>query len=65
VMDDVRCMVKIVERLQQFIEDEARSCSMDFGCITPEYVFRMWGGQYSIEEIEKGFEELRNRGVRV
>ena len=64
-MDDVRCMVKIVERLQQFIEDEARSCSMDFGCITPEYVFRMWGGQYSIEEIEKGFEELRNQGVRV
>ena len=57
--------VEIVERLQQFIEDEARSCSMDFGCITPEYVFRMWGGQYSIEEIEKGFEELRNQGVRV
>ena len=64
-MYDVRCMVEIVERLQQFIEDEARSCSMDFGCITPEYVFRMWGGQYSIEEIEKGFEELRNQGVRV
>ena len=64
-MDEVRCMVEIIERLQQFIEDEARSCSMDFGCITPEYVFRMWGGQYSIEEIEKGFEELRNQGVRV
>jgi len=64
-MDDGRCEMEIVERLQQFIEDEARSCSMDFGCITPEYVFRMWGGQYSIEEIEKGFEELRNQGVRV
>ena len=30
--------------LTQFIENEARSCSMDFGCVTPQYVYRMWGG---------------------
>lgn len=24
---------------------------MDFGCVTPEYVYRMWGGTVAIEEI--------------
>lgn len=43
----------IVERLQEFIENEARSCSMDFGCVTPEYVYRMWGGQVPLNEIEE------------
>lgn len=28
----------IVARLKEFLENEARSCSMDFGCMTPEYV---------------------------
>ena len=41
------------ERLQSFIESEARSCSMDFGCITPEYVYRSWGGQVPLDEIEE------------
>ena len=41
----------LTTRLKQFIEFEARSCSMDSGCITPEYVYRMLGGQYSIDEI--------------
>ncbi len=45
----------IVERLYQFMENEARSCSMDFGCVTPEYVFRMWGGQVPFETIEEAF----------
>lgn len=40
-------------RLQEFMENEARSCSMDFGCVTPEYVYRMWGGQVALNEIEK------------
>ena len=50
-------------RLQEFIENETRSCSMDFGCITPEYVYKMWGGSISIEEIENGFKELRKQGL--
>ena len=41
----------IVERLRQFMEDETRSCSMDSGCITPLYVYRMWGGEVPLEEI--------------
>lgn len=39
-------------RLREFIENETRSCSMDYGCITLEYVYRMLGGQYSIDEIQ-------------
>ena len=31
----------------------------DFGCITPEYVSRMWGGKFSLEEIDKALKELR------
>jgi len=42
----------LIMRLSDFIENEARSCSMDFGGITPEYVYRMLGGQYSIDEIQ-------------
>lgn len=41
------------ERLQSFIENEGKSCSMDFGCITPEYVYRSWGGQVPLNEIEE------------
>ena len=44
---------KLPGRLLSFIECEARSCSMDFGCITPEYVFRSWGGQVPLNEIEE------------
>lgn len=45
--------VGIVDRLREFMESEARSCSMDPGCITPEYVYRMWGGTVSLEDIKK------------
>lgn len=31
----------IIECLKEFMENEARSCSMDYGCITPLYVYRM------------------------
>ena len=50
----------IVERLKEFIEIETRSCSMDYGCITPLYVYRMWGGTIALEDIETGLKELKN-----
>ena len=50
------------ERLQSFIESEGKSCSFDPELITPEYVYRMWGGKFSIEEIENGLAELREKG---
>lgn len=45
-------MDEVISRLREFIENEARSCSMDFGCVTPLYVYRMWGGVVALEEIE-------------
>lgn len=51
----------IVARLREFVENEARSCSMDFGCITPLYVYRMWSGKYSIKDIENGLTEIRKQ----
>ena len=53
----------VVERLMSFIENETRSCSMDFGAISPEYVFRMWGGNVSIEDIKEGFKKLQKQGI--
>lgn len=55
----------LVERLRELIEDEARSCSMDFGCITPKYVHRMLGGTVSLEDIIIGFKELQEQGIPV
>lgn len=47
-------MNNLVERLKEFLELEARSCSMDIGCVTPLYVYRMWGGVVPLEDIEEG-----------
>lgn len=49
----------IVTRLREFMENEAKSCSMDFGCITPEYVYRMWGGTVELEVIEGAMREVK------
>ena len=50
----------IVERLKCFLDNEARSCSMDYGCVTPLYVYRMWGGQVAIDAIATGLKEIQN-----
>ncbi len=51
----------VVIRLREFIENEGKSCSMDFGGITPEYVYRMWGGMVKLEEIEKAMAEIKKQ----
>ena len=43
----------------KYMENMVRSCSMDFGCVTPEYVYRMWGGGVAIEEIVAAMAEVR------
>lgn len=53
---------EVIYRLKSFIESEARSCSMDFGCVTPLYVYRMWGGAIPMEDIENGLMEIRKQG---
>lgn len=37
--------------LKEFMEQKARSCSMNFGCVTPLYVYRMWGGREGSGEL--------------
>ena len=54
---------ELLDRLKELIENEARSGSMDFGGITPLYVYRMWGGSVSMEDIETGLKELRKQGL--
>ena len=52
-------MEDVLSRLREFIENEVRSGSMDLGCITPLYVYRMWGGDVSLDEIESTLKEVR------
>ena len=51
-------------RLREFIENETRSCSMDFGCITPLYVYRMLGGTVNIEKIEQVMSNIKMYDVK-
>lgn len=52
-----------VTRLREFMDNEAKSCSMDFGCITPEYIHRMWGGQVPLEDINVALAEIKNQNL--
>ena len=47
--------MSLIDRLREFLEMEARLGSMDFGCVTPLYVYRSWGGQVPLNEIEEAF----------
>jgi len=51
----------MIDRLKEFMECEGRSCSFDPELITPEYVYRMWGGAVAIEDIATAMEEVRRR----
>lgn len=53
--------IDLIVRLKQFMDDEALSCSMDYGCISPQYVYRMWGGSVAIEDIEAALLEVKNK----
>ena len=48
----------LVARVRELIEMEGRSCSVDRALITPEYVYRMWGGKVELSEIEEAMKEL-------
>lgn len=48
----------LVLRLRELMDNEARSCSMDYGCITPIYVYRMWGGTVALEDIAAAMTEI-------
>ena len=50
------------KRLSVFLENETRSCSMDFGGITPLYVYCMWSESVPQEEIESAMAEIKFPG---
>ena len=54
-------MDSLINRLREFMENEARSCSMDFGCVTPQYVSRMWGGSVPMDEIAVALKEAKRQ----
>ena len=58
-MNTVDVNIEVVERLREFIEVEARSGSMEPALITAEYVFRMWGGAVSLDDIEAALAVVR------
>ena len=53
---------ELTAKIKTFMEYEARSCSMDFGCITPQYVYSMWGGEVSLAEIETALSNIKVHG---
>lgn len=55
--------MNISERLKEFVESEGKSCSFDPELITPEYVYRMWGGNVAIEDIANAMEEVKKIGI--
>lgn len=57
--NNVMVMTEIVERLKEFMENEARSCSMDSGCVSPLYVYRLWGGSVPLEDITSAFQSIK------
>ena len=52
-------MEDVLSRLREFIEEEVRSGSMDFGCITPLYIYRMLVGAVSMKEISTAMDEIK------
>ena len=56
--------MNLIRRLERFLEDEARSGFMDFGCITPLYVYRMLGGSVNIEKIEQVMSNINMYDVK-
>lgn len=50
-------------RIQEFIENEGKSCSFDPELITPEYLYRMWGGKVPLNEIEQAIKETKRENL--
>lgn len=59
MLDGRSMMEDLVSSLKEFLDNEARSGSMDYGCVTPLYVYRMFGGTMPIGEIESALNYLK------
>ena len=52
---------ELKRRIADLMEMEARSGSMDPALITPEYVFRMWGGKVPLEVVQEVIKSLSSQ----
>lgn len=52
---------ELISSLREFLINEARSGSMDFGCVTPLYVYRIWGGTVAYDEIVAALLMVKSR----
>lgn len=50
---------ELKKQIEEFIEHETRSCSMDIAGITPEYIQRMRLKDVPLEEIAEALKEVR------
>jgi len=51
--------MEIIDRIREFVECEAKSCSMEPGLITPVYIYRMWGGTVEYKDIVSSLESIK------
>lgn len=54
---------ELILRMNEFIDNETRSCSMDVGGITLLYIYRMWNGSVPLEDIEAAMTEIKFPGL--
>lgn len=52
---------ELISCIREFLINEARSGSMDFGCVTPLYVYRIWGGTVAYDEIVEALLMVKSR----
>lgn len=50
---------ELVERLRQFMEDEGMSSPTEYGANTPEYIYKMWGGEVPLKDIREAMAALQ------
>lgn len=55
---DANANENIVARVKQCMEDEGISSPSEYGANTPMYIYKMWGGEVPLKEIEKALTEL-------
>ena len=51
----------IVARLKQWMADEGMSSPTEYGANTPEYIYKMWGGEVPLKEIKAALAEVSQR----
>ena len=49
----------LVERIRQLMTDEGMTSTADYGTMTAQYIYKMWGGEVPLKEIETAMAEIQ------